>query len=121
MAGSRTRRWAIPGILLMFMALSAAMLFKFHIRKSLDQSERSAPEAPIFDRRDGSADLPPVGRSLFDFLFTEEQSGSKAYRIPLPLAALLSRIESRLARGETQPSELRRLLIPLGRSLQRDA
>jgi hypothetical protein len=124
MAGSRTRRWAIPGILLVFMTLSAAMLFRSYIRKTLDRDERSAhssPETPTFDRPDTGSDLPPVGRSLFDFLFTEEQGGRKAYRIPFPFTALLSKIESQFVRDETQPSALRRVLIPLGRSLQRDA
>ncbi|MGH7846515.1 MAG: hypothetical protein ACREQW_15285 [Candidatus Binatia bacterium] len=125
MAGSRTRRWAIAGILLVFMTLSAAMLFKSHMRKTADggggPSVHLSPGTLTFDRRDARADLPPVGRSLFDFLFTEKEGGRKAYRVPFPFVALLSKIESRLARDETRPSALRRVLIPLGRSLQRDA
>ena len=53
------------------------------------------------------ADLPPAGRSLFDSVIRDG--------IPFPFAALVERVES-----QTQ-TRVRRVLIPLGRSLQRSS
>lgn len=64
--------------------------------------------------------LPPVGRSLFDFLITKDVNGKKAYDIPFPFTALLTRIESHLHPKQTPPA-LKQLLIPVNRSLQRRA
>jgi hypothetical protein len=63
-------------------------------------------------------DLPPVGRSLFDFLTMQEEGGRAVQVVPFPFAALLEQIEAEL--GSSEPS-LRKVLIPLGRSLQRNA
>lgn len=83
------------------------------------------------------ADVPPVGRSLFDHIVMDGVN-SKTYRIPFPLPALLARIE-RKAGCPSEPSAreerlgsppppggrggldscLKAVLIPLGRSLQR--
>ena len=54
-------------------------------------------------------DIPPSGQSLFDRVVPEP--------VPFPFAALVAQIQSRL--GPAVP--LRRVLIPLGRSLQRSA
>ena len=62
--------------------------------------------------------LPPVGRSLFDFLTMQEESGRTVQVVPFPFTALLDRIEAEIGRSE--PS-LKKVLIPLGRSLQRNA
>ncbi len=59
---------------------------------------------------DPGPDLPPVGRSLFDFVIAE--SGG---RVPFPFSKLVDEI-ARLA-GQAP----RRVLIPLNRSLQRHA
>ena len=64
--------------------------------------------------------LPPVGRSLFDFMITTERHGKKVYDIPFPFSALLARIESHLHAEQAKPA-LKRLLIPVNRSLQRHA
>ncbi len=64
--------------------------------------------------------LPPIGRSLFDFLITKDVNGKKVYDIPLPFSALSARIESQLHSERAQPA-LKRLLIPVNRSLQRRA
>jgi len=66
-----------------------------------------------------SEDLPPAGRSLFDFLVTTEENGRKVQRVPFPFQALLSRVREQVEGGAG--SALRVVLIPMGRSLQRNA
>ena len=65
-------------------------------------------------------DLPPVGRSLFDHLITERTEGSRTYRVPFPLSALIERVQARLAQREYSGGT-RVVMIPMGRSLQRVA
>ncbi len=82
----------------------------------------AAPGAPparptwAVDPEDPGEDLPPVGRSLFDFLVSTE----RGYDVPFPFEALVRAVEERLG-GPSQPPALERVLIPLGRSLQRSA
>lgn len=64
--------------------------------------------------------LPAVGRSLFDFLVTEEKNGVREYNVPFPYTALIQKIEQRL-HGNDGPPHVKQVLIPLGRSLQRNA
>jgi len=63
------------------------------------------------------SDLPPVGRSLFDFVVTSQQGG--AYRVPFPFPALLAQIERRLQASAGQ-SPLKIVLLPHGRALLRN-
>ena len=67
-------------------------------------------------------DLPPVGRSLFDQLFAVARNGQAAIELPFPFTALLTRLDAQLATdpGSALPPA-KRVLIPLGRSLQRTA
>lgn len=65
------------------------------------------------DPHDPGPSLPPAGRSLFDHL--------TAGKVPFPFPALLTEIEARLGRRSGEPSPLKAVLIPLGRSLQRNA
>ena len=62
--------------------------------------------------------LPPVGRSLFDYVFTEQQGEKFVYHIPFPFTALLQRLEQNLE-DDGPGSPLKRVLIPINRSLQR--
>ncbi len=64
--------------------------------------------------------LPPVGRSLFDFLVTDERNGKREYNVPFPYTALIERIEKKL-HGPAGAAQVKQVLIPLGRSLQRNA
>ena len=69
----------------------------------------------------GATDLPPAGRSLFDHLISRTIDGRSVQHIPYPFAALLDDL-----RGHTGTDALGRpgvaaVLIPLGRSLQRNA
>jgi len=79
------------------------------------------PGAWTVDPRDPGPDLPPAGRSLFDWLFTREAGGERVYDVPFPFERVLARIDRALGVAADAPSPLRINLIPLGRSLQRDA
>ncbi len=66
--------------------------------------------------------LPPAGRSLFDQLFAVDRNGRSSIELPFPFDALLARLDAQLAPdpGSALPPA-KRVLIPLGRSLQRTA
>ena len=68
------------------------------------------------------ANLPPAGRSLFDQLFAVDRNGRATIELPFPFAALLARLDAQLAPdpGSALPPS-KRVLIPLVRSLQRNA
>ena len=72
----------------------------------------------VLDPTDPGSDQPPTGRSLFDYLVTEEQSGKTRYIVPFPFSDLVRKIEQQVGTGDSQ---LPRVLIPLNRSLQRNA
>ncbi len=63
--------------------------------------------------------LPPVGRSLFDFLTTTREAERKVQRVPFPFAELLRHVGAQLEAGEQ--TGIRAVLIPFSRSLQRNA
>lgn len=66
--------------------------------------------------------LPPAGRSQFDRLFAVERKGKVDYELPFPFVALLARLDAKLERDAASPlPPAKRVLIPLGRSLQRTA
>ena len=80
----------------------------------------SATPPWVMDPTEPGPNLPPVGRSLFDFLVMKEANGNKIYDIPFPFSAFVAQLESQLHATETPPV-LKRLLIPVNRSLQRRA
>lgn len=66
--------------------------------------------------------LPGSGRSQFDLLFAAARRGRVDYALPYPFAALLARIDSQLEPDSASAlPPAKRVLIPLGRSLQRHA
>lgn len=66
--------------------------------------------------------LPASGRSQFDRLFATQRNGKTDYELPYPFDALLARLDARLERDPASPlPPAKRVLIPLGRSLQRSA
>ena len=65
-------------------------------------------------------DLPPRGRSLFDYLVAEQRDGKVVQIVPYPFAALLQRVDAQL-RPEPDRKGTPAVLIPFGRSLQREA
>ena len=84
----------------------------------------SAPPAPawVIDPAVPGDNLPPAGRSLFDQLFAVDRNGQASIDLPFPFAALLARLDAQLAGDPTSPlPPAKRVLIPLGRSLQRTA
>jgi len=66
-------------------------------------------------------DLPPVGHSSFDFLLARNARANVSAAVPFPFAALLSEIDATPARDASRRSTIRAVLVPLGRSLQRNA
>jgi len=74
----------------------------------------------IVDPLQAGESLPEVGRSLFDFLFTEKQNGELVYRIPFPYSELIKKLEQQVQPDHSQPSPVKQVLIPLGRSLARN-
>lgn len=82
-----------------------------------------AADAPrwVVDPRAVDANLPPVGRSLFDYLMSEERNGQRMYNVPFPYSAFIQSIERRLQGANLAQPQIKQVLIPLGRSLQRNA
>ena len=73
------------------------------------------------DPKSPGENLPPAGRSLFDFLVAQTTNGQAGYHIPYPFQALVQHIEAQLQFDDSGMPPLKRTLIPLGRSLQRNA
>lgn len=74
---------------------------------------------PVIDANDIGPDLPTAGRSLFDQLVYEQGVGGKTeLRLPYPFSALLDQLRDQI---NNQQDPLIAVLIPLGRSLQRQA
>lgn len=76
----------------------------------------------VLDPAQPGENLPAAGRSLFDRLFVSVRHGKADYDLPFPFAALLARLDAQLSgdSGSLLPPA-KRVLIPLGRSLQRTA
>ena len=99
------------------MALVAAL-----VSCSRESSDGPSSTAPVWvvDPQDPGSNLPPVGRSLFDYLVTEQQGATNVYKVPFPFTALINTIERQVG-VDAHRSPLKRVLIPLNRSLQRHA
>jgi len=65
-------------------------------------------------------DLPARGRSLFDFLVNEARGGERVQVVAFPFAALLHQLDARMGR-DSRTRAAKAVLIPLGRSLQRNS
>jgi hypothetical protein len=74
----------------------------------------------VLDPKDPGANLPPVGRSLFDYVVSETEGGKTIHHIPFPFTALVERLNQQVE-SEPDRTSLKRVLIPLNRSLQRNA
>ncbi|MCG6873987.1 MAG: hypothetical protein LJE97_02735 [Betaproteobacteria bacterium] len=86
------------------------------------KAQRAPEPAPLWAASPASPgpDLPPVGRSLFDFVATREVDGQRVYDIPFPFDAFIARVAARTGCADGA-SCVKAVLIPLGRSLQRTA
>ena len=80
------------------------------------------PPTWVIDPAAPGDNLPAAGRSLFDQVFAVDRNGRAAIELPFPFAALLARLDAQLAQDPASPlPPAKRVLIPLGRSLQRTA
>ena len=78
--------------------------------------------APVLAAPNVEPDVPPTGASLFDRLFSEVVDGRARYRIPFPFEDLTREIARHLGSPSGEAGgDIARVLIPMGRSLQRDA
>ena len=87
--------------------------------ENFSDDENHSPRWVVDPKFTGS-DIPPAGRSLFDFIITENHGAEKKYNIPFPFSSLLEKIEKTLKSNHGYPG-IKKVLIPLGRSLQRPA
>lgn len=107
-------------------AIVTAVLLSAVLSVTPARSDTSANDAPLdysawaVDATKPGLLLPPVGRSLFDYLVTEQIGERKVYRVPYPFSALVERIQRELTQTE-YGGGTRVAMIPLGRSLQRSA
>jgi mono/diheme cytochrome c family protein len=92
----------------------------YRLRASSDGEEALRAQWTIDPARTGP-NLPPVGRSLFDFAVARQAGGKGVYDIPYPFDALVRHIEERAGCAAATRSCTQQVLIPLGRSLQRTA
>ncbi len=72
---------------------------------------------PLVSLDDRGPSLPPVGRSVFDFLVAEQVDGEWLLTVPYPFEALIDHLEAGLRAGYREP--IKRVLHPVGRSLHR--
>ena len=103
----RRRRLAGAALLLVLCGLAAGA-----------RADGAAP-VPLMSLDDRGADLPPVGRSLFDFLVAKQVDGAWVLDVPYPFEALIDTLNAGLRSGYREP--VKRVLHPLGRSLHRHA
>lgn len=83
----------------------------------------SPPPVWVIDPAVAGDNLPAAGRSLFDQLFAiTRDDGRAVIDLPFPFTALLARLDAKLAPDPASAlPPAKRVLIPLGRSLQRTA
>ena len=77
--------------------------------------------APVPAAQSVEPDVPPTGASLFDQLFSQVVDGRAHYRIPFPFEELTREIAGHLDSPDGAAGGIAKVLIPVGRSLQRDA
>lgn len=121
------RRVLLSGVIVLTVGITAGLISVYLTPAG---APRPAPmergevgEARIWtvDPLEAGALLPAQGRSLFDYLVTETRNGEKIYDVPFPFTALVKKIEAQTGGDTKESSPLKRVLIPLGRSLQRSA
>jgi len=83
--------------------------------QEMGDEEAGEPATWSADPAEPGPARPPAGRSAFDREFTTVSGGRRVYDIPFPFSALLEKLNARTG------GNVRAVLIPLGRSLQRSA
>ena len=74
-----------------------------------------------FDVTRPGSNLPPTGRSLFDYIFATDRAGRTSYNVPYPFEQLRQRIRIHTQGNGKGEAGFRETLIPLGRALPRQA
>jgi mono/diheme cytochrome c family protein len=111
----------------MFVSLIGILILVSAFYRNAAHANESGPAASsiVFggdwavDPTTAGENLPPVGRSLFDFLVVRNQGERKIYDVPFPFTALVKRLEAELRPELSGGASVKAVLIPLGRSLQR--
>ena len=67
------------------------------------------------------SDLPQIGHSLFDTVFSSHTNGKWQYDVPFPFDRLLEKLGTHVDLPDSKSSNLKSVLIPSGRSLVRNA
>jgi hypothetical protein len=100
---------------LLYPVLGAEIIAEGSARSGLD----TYPELP---RKPINNNLPETGYSLFDQIFSQQTSTGFEYDVPYPFEKILDRISGRQP-GSTEfdQEKIVAVLVPKGRSLQRDA
>lgn len=101
--------------------VSAAAVEDKDAASATDQRAVRTTQSNSASARQANADLPPVGRSLFDHYTMQRQGGERVQRVPLPFDALLHDLQRRVAPDALGQSGVKAVLIPMGRSLQKNA
>jgi hypothetical protein len=91
------------------------MTLLFFTAPAMAEGMTSTPPVWAIDPGRPGPDLPPRGRSLFDELYTANGS----YRLPFPFSSVVAQLRMHMKSGGTDP--VRQVLIPMGRSLVRNA
>ena len=122
-----TGRLIIPGLLMAALAFGIVQAATSADETYAGADAREADGTIAHDYASWAADptvagpdLPPTGRSLFDFVFTEPAGDTRVYQLPFPFSALIERIRTHLDHREIMGGT-RVAIIPIGRSLQRVA
>jgi hypothetical protein len=93
----------------------AAVTLSFAAGSGLSTAEDEPTAVWSVDPEAPGSSVPASGRSLFDYVFTVVGEEGPRYSIPYPFSALLETLRMRTG------DHVRAVLIPLGRSLQRNA
>jgi len=100
------------------------------LARALPAPDRATPAATASEPESGTwavdphapgADLPPAGHSAFDAVFSRAGPGGPVHEVPYPFARLLERLAHAAGAATLARPPLAATLIPLGRSLQREA
>lgn len=75
----------------------------------------------VIDPATTEPNRPPVGRSVFDRVFSKVVDGKAVYDVPFPHADLIAHLNQRLKPGRSGGEPVKQVLFPMGRSLQREA
>lgn len=83
---------------------------------SSERKDQSTKPVWVNDPDIAGDNLPTEGRSLFDLLFITNKQGNHLTDIPFPFEALVKNI-----RSKSGNADIKQVVIPMGRSLQRSA